>query len=201
MRRYNADLANDFGNLVNRTVSMTNRYLDGERPARAATRPPASARAGRTMLACLPRARWTRARCTTRWPAVGVRRRRQQARRCRAAVGRWRRPPRPATRPPPAASAASSATWSRPAGWSVSRPRRSCRRLRRACSRSSGTTIRTAADGNGGPPILDELGMGRPRGGRRARRGARAAVPAARRRNRGGGSRRCLTLPRTAPRA
>ena len=33
VRRYNADLANDFGNLVNRTVSMTGRYLDGERPA------------------------------------------------------------------------------------------------------------------------------------------------------------------------
>jgi methionyl-tRNA synthetase len=33
VRRYNADLANDFGNLVNRTVTMVNRYLDGERPA------------------------------------------------------------------------------------------------------------------------------------------------------------------------
>jgi methionyl-tRNA synthetase len=33
VRRYNADLANDFGNLVNRTVTMTNRYLDGLRPA------------------------------------------------------------------------------------------------------------------------------------------------------------------------
>ncbi len=33
IRRYNADLANDFGNLLNRTVSMTTRYLDGERPA------------------------------------------------------------------------------------------------------------------------------------------------------------------------
>ena len=33
IRRYNADLANDFGNLVNRTVSMANRYLDGERPS------------------------------------------------------------------------------------------------------------------------------------------------------------------------
>jgi methionyl-tRNA synthetase len=32
-RRYNADLANDFGNLLNRTVSMTNRYLAGERPS------------------------------------------------------------------------------------------------------------------------------------------------------------------------
>ncbi len=35
VRRYNADLANDLGNLVNRSVSMTNRYLDGERPAPA----------------------------------------------------------------------------------------------------------------------------------------------------------------------
>jgi methionyl-tRNA synthetase len=32
VRRYNADLANDFGNLVNRTVSMAGRYLDGRRP-------------------------------------------------------------------------------------------------------------------------------------------------------------------------
>jgi methionyl-tRNA synthetase len=33
VRRYNADLANDFGNLLNRTVSMANRYFAGERPA------------------------------------------------------------------------------------------------------------------------------------------------------------------------
>ena len=32
VRRYNADLANDFGNLLNRTLNMTTRYLDGERP-------------------------------------------------------------------------------------------------------------------------------------------------------------------------
>jgi methionyl-tRNA synthetase len=32
VRRYNADLANDFGNLVNRTVSMARRYLGGPRP-------------------------------------------------------------------------------------------------------------------------------------------------------------------------
>jgi methionyl-tRNA synthetase len=32
LRRYNADLANDFGNLVNRTVTMAGRYLGGERP-------------------------------------------------------------------------------------------------------------------------------------------------------------------------
>jgi methionyl-tRNA synthetase len=33
VRRYNADLANDLGNLVNRTVSMTNRYLEGRLPS------------------------------------------------------------------------------------------------------------------------------------------------------------------------
>lgn len=33
VRRYNADLANDFGNLVNRTVSMAGRYLAGARPS------------------------------------------------------------------------------------------------------------------------------------------------------------------------
>ncbi|TAK00460.1 MAG: methionine--tRNA ligase [Chloroflexota bacterium] len=42
VRRYNADLANDFGNLVNRTVSMAGRYLGGERPA-PRTAPGASA--------------------------------------------------------------------------------------------------------------------------------------------------------------
>jgi methionyl-tRNA synthetase len=36
IRRYNADLANDFGNLVNRTVTMAGRFLGGERPAPAA---------------------------------------------------------------------------------------------------------------------------------------------------------------------
>jgi len=35
VRRYNADLANDFGNLVNRTVTMAGRYLGGDRPAPA----------------------------------------------------------------------------------------------------------------------------------------------------------------------
>ena len=43
IRRYNADLANDFGNLVNRTVSMVNRYLGG---ARSAPRPAAASTLG-----------------------------------------------------------------------------------------------------------------------------------------------------------
>jgi methionyl-tRNA synthetase len=33
VRRYNADLANDLGNLVNRTVSMSGRYLEGRLPS------------------------------------------------------------------------------------------------------------------------------------------------------------------------
>jgi methionyl-tRNA synthetase len=33
VRRYNADLANDFGNLLNRSVAMVNRYFGSERPA------------------------------------------------------------------------------------------------------------------------------------------------------------------------
>ena len=58
VRRYNSDLANDFGNLVNRTVSMANRYLAGERPAPtdgalAATWAPIPAAYGDRLEACL----------------------------------------------------------------------------------------------------------------------------------------------------
>jgi len=41
VRRYNADLANDLGNLVNRTVSMSARYLDGHLPSPADASQPA----------------------------------------------------------------------------------------------------------------------------------------------------------------
>jgi methionyl-tRNA synthetase len=41
VRRYNADLANDLGNLVNRTISMSARYLDGELPSVADAEAPA----------------------------------------------------------------------------------------------------------------------------------------------------------------
>ena len=40
-RRYNSDLANDLGNLVNRTVTMIGRYCDGRIPARADVLPEA----------------------------------------------------------------------------------------------------------------------------------------------------------------
>ena len=43
VRRYNADLANDFGNLLNRTVAMANRYFGGERPMPTADGPLAAA--------------------------------------------------------------------------------------------------------------------------------------------------------------
>lgn len=43
VRRYNADLANDLGNLVNRTVSMSARYLDGHLPSPADASQPADA--------------------------------------------------------------------------------------------------------------------------------------------------------------
>jgi methionyl-tRNA synthetase len=53
VRRYNADLANDLGNLVNRTVSMSGRYLDGSLPGLEAASLPADAelagRAGRAV--------------------------------------------------------------------------------------------------------------------------------------------------------
>ena len=52
VRRYNADLANDFGNLVNRTISMTHRYLAGERPAPRAV---AHSTLGATWSDALPR--------------------------------------------------------------------------------------------------------------------------------------------------
>ena len=104
VRRYNADLANDFGNLVNRTVSMTNRYLDGERPApRRAGRVVARRRLGRDAA----RATATRLEgCLLHdalaelWAFVGAR---EQGRRRRAAVGprqgrEGRRRRRPATR-------------------------------------------------------------------------------------------------------
>ena len=47
VRRYNADLANDFGNLVNRTVSMAGRYLADVRPSPGPAGDWPSPRAGR----------------------------------------------------------------------------------------------------------------------------------------------------------
>ena len=144
VRRYNADLANDFGNLVNRTVSMTNRYLDGERPAPRAPEESSLApdwlRHDGRVSASGSTAFLLHDALAALWEYVGA------ANKVVDAEQPWvlAKAGRPATRPPASACAASSATWSRPAGWSAWRPRRSCPAPRRACSPSSGTPTRTA---------------------------------------------------------
>ena len=161
MRRYNADLANDFGNLVNRTVSMAGRYLGGERPA---PRPAADVAAGRGLGArrsdlveekldgCLLHEALGR--------ALGVRRGRQQARRRRAAVGpgQGREGRRRGRRR--RGCATSSATSSRPAGWSALAAAPVMPGAAPRVLAQLGYAYPWAADGNGGPPLLDELAWG-----------------------------------------
>ena len=159
LRRYNADLANDFGNLVNRTVSMAGRYLDGERPA---PRPAGEAPLGRGLVRHAP----ARRREARRLPAqrgagraLGVRRRRQQDRRRRGAVGpregreggrrgcrraAARRPGRPPGGLPPG----------RPRGRAVHAGRRAAR------PRPARLRLPVGRRGAGGPPLLDELAWG-----------------------------------------
>ena len=160
VRRYNADLANDFGNLVNRTVSMAQRYLDGERPApRPAGESPLGDGLGRDAAGL---SRGVRGVPPPRRPgrAVGVRRRRQQGRRRRAAMGPRQGLEGRRRRRPGSGCAACSATSSRRAGWSVWRPRRSCPRTAPRLLAQLGHAYGYAPDGNGGPPILDELRWG-----------------------------------------
>ena len=87
VRRYNADLANDFGNLLNRTVSMTKRYVDGVRPAPRLERDSRSPSVwNETVKTYAERHRGLRApRCPGR--AVDVRRRGEPGRRRREALG------------------------------------------------------------------------------------------------------------------
>ncbi len=87
VRRYNADLANDFGNLVNRTVSMTNRYLDGERPPPRAGAASPLAEGWADTAAALRRAAGRQPAARRPGRTVGVRRRREQGRGCREALG------------------------------------------------------------------------------------------------------------------
>ena len=71
IRRYNAELANDLGNLVNRTVSMAGRYLDGALPdlERTANRPMPRPMCGPWPTARLPRTdpRWSGCTSTKPW--------------------------------------------------------------------------------------------------------------------------------------
>ena len=142
VRRYNADLANDFGNLVNRTVSMTNRYLDGSGRRRASGRVIAPARTGTTRCV-LPRALET---CQLHdalaelWEFVGG------ANRVVDAEKPWElaKPGRTATRRLATACAGCWATSSRPAGWWGSPSRRSCPSPHRASWRSWATLTHIA---------------------------------------------------------
>ena len=151
VRRYNADLANDFGNLVNRTVSMTNRYLDGERPAptpepaeaRRSRRSRTSRRAGAT--SCRGTGNESRAAsCTTRRRSSGSSSVRPTSSSTPRSRGSWPRPRRRATRRPGSACAACWATCVEACRLSASRSRRTCRAPRRGSWPSWATTIRTA---------------------------------------------------------
>ena len=71
VRRYNADLANDYGNLLNRSLTMTGRYIEGERPeptsgALAATWAETFTRFSEQLEACL-----LHAALETLWSFVG----------------------------------------------------------------------------------------------------------------------------------
>ena len=161
VRRYNADLANDFGNLVNRTVSMTNRYLEGERPApRAAGDSPLAELSGAT----------TRASYRERFDGFllhealaelwDVRRGGQQDRSTPSSRGSWPRPPRPAT-------TAAETRLRDVLGDLIE----ACRLVGLAAApflpataprllAQLGHAYPYGPDGNGGPPILDELAWG-----------------------------------------
>ena len=197
VRRYNADLANDFGNLVNRTVSMANRYLDGERPAPRAAgrflarRGPGRRRSRRFAIGS------SRASSTRRWRSSGnssarrtrsstpssrgsSRRRLEGRRRAgrRAAAGRAGRPRRgvPAAGPRRGAVHARDCT-ARPR---PARPRLSLRRptataVRRSLDELRGAPTRRSRDGSTAPePLFPRLDVeaARPAGRRHRRLGA-----------------------------
>ena len=175
VRRYNADLANDFGNLLNRSLSMTKRYRDGERSA------PDRGLAGRDLGDDLRALRASSSRpacCTRRSRRCGGSSARPTSTSRPSSRGRWPRPPRTATTRRTPGSAACSAICSRPAASSPSRRRRSCPRppLARRPSWASSTataTTATAARRSGAG------GLGRACAGRQHRR-CRALVPATR---------------------
>ena len=175
LRRYNADLANDLGNLINRSISMTNRYLDGERPhlprdgALGAAWPEVLAGyAARIEAACCTRrsppsgGSWGRQPLCRRAAAVGPgqgshrRRRRRRGRRCGMCsvtlleACRRHRPDRGAVH---------------------------ARRRRRASSPQLGHGYPYAADGNGGPPLEVLAAWGAVRGSRPDRRDCGAHLP------------------------
>ena len=161
VRRYNADLANDFGNLVNRT------HLHGQPVPRRASDP----RRATTTHRRLPRVGPSTLKLYREkldgyllhdalaelWEFVGGANKTVDAEQPwtiqQGGQGRRRDVGGAAAR-------GCSATLSRPVDWSAWRSRRSCRRWRRASSSSSGITYPYGPDGNGGPDILELLEWG-----------------------------------------
>ncbi len=165
VRRYNADLANDFGNLVNRTVTMASRYLDGARPpARPASESPLATDWSST----LPAAAAAVEDCllhealASLWDFVGA------ANRFVEAEAPWA-----------LAKAAAKPGGDEDAGPAGERLRgvlgdlvEACRLLALAAApfmpsiaprvlEQLGLEYPYRSDGNGGPPLLDELAWGR----------------------------------------
>ena len=180
VRRYNADLANDFGNLVNRTVTMVNRYLGGERPApRAAADSPLGAGWPEALGRYQERLEGCRLHdaLAELWEFVG------SANKTVDAEQPWTL--NKAAQAGDAEAAAGCgrcwATSSRRAGSSASRSRRSCRRWRRASSSSSASPTATRPTAT----VDRRSSMTSPGAPRRRRGGYRhadAAVPAHRER-------------------
>ena len=132
------------------------------------------------------RERFDGSSCTRRWPSCGRSSGRPTRRSTPSSRGSWRRPPRPATTRRRRGCATCSATCieaCRLVGLAAAPVPAGDRAAR--CSRSSGTTTRTRPTGTAARRSLDELGWGVHAGeaGRVARSGA--ALPAARRRDRG----------------
>jgi methionyl-tRNA synthetase len=156
VRRYNADLANDFGNLVNRSVSMVNRYLDGGRPTST------EGSLASAWMACLPAYRTAVEGCLLHtalaglWEFVGA------ANRLVDAEKPWE-----LAKAAKAGDAEAEARLRGVLGDLVE----ACRLVGLAAAPFLPTTAPRvlaqlgypypyAADGNGGPPILDELHWG-----------------------------------------
>ena len=178
VRRYNADLANDFGNLVNRTVTMANRYLEGVRPPPAAG--PLGDAVDRQPMPAYPPALegfLLHDALAALWEFVGAANRfvdaeqpwvLAKAGQDRRRVGRRATPKRPRRSP-------RGVPARRPRGRAVH-----ARRLRRGSSPSSATPTRTAPTATAVRPLARRARLGRPRRDRGTRRRSRAALPAAR---------------------